>query len=352
MAINLFDKYHKKLDERFKAQSFTQGFTSNDFDFDGTKSIKVPTLDKVGLNDYNRNANGGTDRFGTAKELGDTIQILTMDDDKSATFIIDEGNKVDQFNIKDANRKLKEVWDEEVVPYIDAYRLGKWAAGAAVAVIDSTALTKSTVLEAVLAANTSMNNKRVPKKNRACFMKETVYAKVCLADEIIKLEKLGVPAVSKAVVGRLFGFDLVPVPDDLLPAGVNFICKWKKSSVDPMKLKTLRVQKNPPGVDGDKGELRFYQDAFVLANKADGIYVHAQSGVQATPTGAVANGKLTLTSANATKIYYTDDGSNPKNSQTRKEYSAAFDVASGDHIRAYATKTGSVDSGILEYDVA
>lgn len=352
MAINLADKYSKKLDERFKANSFTQAFTSNDYEFDGVKSVKIYTVNKVGLNNYNRNAAGGTDRFGTAQELGDTFQILTMSQDRSTTFLIDAGNKVDQLNIKDVNRKLKEVWDEEATPEIDAYRLGKWAAGAANAVVNSTALNTSTILSAVQAANTAMNNARVPKQGRACFISETNYAKVCLADEIIKLEKLGVPAVSKAVVGRLFGFDLVPVPDDLLPSGVNFICKWKKASVDPMKLKTLRAHKNPPGVDGDKGELRFYHDAFVLANKADGIYVHAQSGVQATPTGAVANGKLTLTSANATKIYYTDDGSNPKNSQTRKEYSAAFDVASGDHIRAYATKTGSVDSGILEYDVA
>lgn len=352
MAINLAEKYSKKLDERFKANSFTQAWTSNDFDFDGTKSVKIYTVNKVGLNNYNRNANGGTDRFGTAQELGDTVQILTMSQDRSATFLIDAGNRADQLNIKDVNRKLKEIWDEEATPEIDAYRLSKWAAGAQTAVVNSTALAKNTILEAVQAANTAMNNARVPKQNRACFMSETNYAKVCLSDEIIKLEKLGVPAVSKAVVGKLFGFDLVPVPDDLLPAGVNFICKYKKASVDPMKLKTLRAHKNPPGVDGDKGELRFYHDAFVLGNKAEGIYVHAASGVQATPSGSVSSGKLTLTSSGATAIKYTDDGTNPKTSSTAKTYSAAFDVASGDHIRAYATKTGSVDSGILEYDVA
>lgn len=352
MAINLADKYSKKLDERFKANSYTQAYTSNDYEFDGVKSVKIFTLNKVGINDYNRNADGGTDRFGTAKELGDTTQILTMKKDRSSTFLIDAGNRADQLNIKDVNRKLKEVWDEEYTPELDTYRFTQWANGAAFTVVNSTALTKSTILEAVQAARTAMNNARVPKKGRACFMAETEYAKVCLADQIIQLEKLGVTAVSKGVVGVLFGFDLVPVPDDLLPAGVSFICKWKKSSVDPMKLKTLRAHKNPPGVDGDKGEIRVYYDAFVLGNKAAGIYVHATSGVQAVPTGAVASGKLTLTSSGATKIYYTTDGTNPKNSETREEYSAAFDVTSGQHIRAYATKTGSVDSGILEYDVA
>lgn len=352
MAINLATKYSSKLDERFKAQSFTEAWTSKDYDFDGVKSVKIYSTNKVGINDYNRNADGGTDRFGTAKELGDTVQILTMRKDRSGTFLIDKGNRVDQLNVKDVNRKLKEVWDEEIIPEVDAYRFAEWANGAALGVINATALTKSTIIEAIVAANTAMNNARVPKKGRACFITETNYGKIQLADQIIAIEKLGLKAVANGVVGVISGFQLVPVPDDLLPAGVNFICKWKKASVDPMKLKTLRAHKDPPGVDGDKGEFRFYHDAFVLGNKAAGIYVHAASGVQATPTGSVSNGKLTLTSANATKIYYTDDGSNPKSSETRKEYSAAFDVTSGQHIRAYAAKTGSVDSGILEYDVA
>lgn len=354
MAINLAEKYSKKLDERFTAKSFTQAWTSNDFEFDGTKSVKIYTLNKVGLNNYNRNAAGGTDRFGTAQELGDTVQILTMTQDRSATFLIDHGNKIDQLNTKDVNRKLKAVWDEEATPEIDAYRLGKWAAGAETSVVNSTALTGQTVLPAVMAARTAFNNARVPHDGRACFMRESVYALVCLSDEIIKLEKLGVPAVSKAVVGRLFGFDLVPVPDDLLPTGVNFICKWKKASVDPMKIKVLRAHRNPPGVDGDKGELRFYHDAFVLGAKAAGIYVHAASGVQATPTASVSSGALTLTSASATKIVYTLDGSNPKNSSTAAEYNGSSkpSVTSGQHVRAYAIGSGVVDSGILEYDVA
>jgi hypothetical protein len=41
-----------------------------------------------------------------------------------------------------------------------------------------------------------------------------------------------------------------------------------------MKLKTLRVQKNPPGIDGDVGECRFYHDSFVLDSKVNGLYLY------------------------------------------------------------------------------
>lgn len=348
MAINLADKYSKKLDERFTAQSFTEAWTSKDYDFDGTKSIKVYSVNKVGINDYNRNADGGVDRFGTAKELGDTVQILTMKKDRSGTFLIDAGNKADQLNIKDVNRKLKAVWDEEIIPEIDAYRFEQWANGAGLGVVNSTELTESTVIKAIVAANTAMNNARVPKKNRACFISETAYGVVQLSDQIIAVEKLAEKAVANGVVGKISGFLLIPVPDDLLPEGVTFICKWKKSSVDPRKLKVLRAHKNPPGVDGDKGEFRFYHDAFVLGNKANGIYVHAKTGMLAAPTGSVANSKLTLTGASGATIKYTTDGSNPKTSETAQTYSAAIDATSGLEVIAYQEKNGSISSPLFK----
>lgn len=352
MAINLAEKYSKKLDERFTQQSYTDAWTSHDYDFDGTKSVKVYSLDKVGINDYNRNADGGTDRFGTAKELGDTVQILTMRKDRSGTFLIDAGNRADQLNIKDVNRKLKEIWDEEIVPEVDKYRFAQWASGAGLGKLNATALAKNTVLQAIVDANTAMNNAHVPKQGRACFIAESIYALVQMSDQIVGIDKLGEKAIANGVVGKVSGFQLIPVADDYLPAGVNFLCKWKRSSVDPMKLKALRAHKNPPGVDGDKGEFRFYHDAFVLGNKADGIFVHAKTGMLDVPTAAYATGKVTLTCTGATAIKYTVDGTNPKTSSTAQTYSAAFDAATGTEVRAYGEKAGTVSSPILVYSVA
>lgn len=351
MAINLAEKYANKLDERFTQQSYTSAWTSNDYDFDGTKSVKIYSLDKVGIHNYKRDAEGGTDRFGKAMELGDTVQILTMTQDRSGTFLIDAGNRSDQLNIKDVNRKLKAIWDEEVVPEVDKYRFQAWANGAGGGVVKAAALEKNTVLEAIVSANTAMNNRHVPKRNRACFIKESVYALVQMSDQIVGIDKLGEKAIANGVVGRVSGFQLVPVADDDLPAGVNFICKWKGASVDPMKIKALRAHKNPPGVDGDKGEFRFYHDAFVLANKADGIYVHAQSGMLEAPTATYASGKVTLTAPTGAEVKYTTDGSNPKSSETAQGYSDTFQAEAGTVVRAYAAQSGSLNSPILTWTV-
>ncbi len=79
--------------------------------------------------------------------------------------------------------------------------------------------------------------------------------------------------------------DVVAVPDVYMPSGVQFLIKHRDSTADPMKLKTLRVQRNPVGIDGDVGECRFYHDSFVLDSKLDGLYVYTTTGA-ATPTAA------------------------------------------------------------------
>ncbi len=197
-------------------------------------------------------------------ELGDTVQTLTMKQDKAFTFSIDHGNAADQFNIKHCNEQLKSNWDEVCTPAIDMYRMSKWANGAGLGLLNGTALTSGTALKAVVTAGAAMSNKLVPKKNRVLLISESVYIETKLSSEIMGIDSLGEEAIKNGVVGRIDGMDVVPVVDSYLPAGVNFIIKYRDATVDPMKLKTLRVQKNPLGYDADVGECRFYHDSFGL----------------------------------------------------------------------------------------
>ena len=344
-VINLTEKYSKRIDERYKLKSVTDAFAGHDYDWDGSKSIKVYSIDKVGINDYNRGATAN--RFGVAQELGDTVQTMTLTQDKSSTFTIDRGNAVDQMNIKQANKKLKDIWDEEATPEIDVYRLNKWANGAGTVVVNATELTKNTVVEAVIAGGTAMSNKKVSKQGRAIFIGESLFAKLALSDQVLGIDKMGNDSIANGVVAKIGGMSIVPVPDDYLPTGVNFIIKHKGTTADPMKLKTFRVQENPVGIDGDVGELRYYHDAFVLGNKADGIYVHAKAAA-AEPTASPSSNAISLTSSGGT-IYYTTDGSNPKTSDSAKVYSGAINITENTTIKAYAKKAGSLDSGVMVY---
>ena len=346
MALNYTTKYSPLISDRFKLQSFTDKFAGKKFDFDGAQSVIVYTVDPVELNDYNRTS--PTARFGSVAELGDTKQTMTMTQDKSFTFSIDHGTSSDQLNVKHCNEQLKSNWDEVCTPVIDMYRLGIWAAGAGLGKVGA-ALTRDDVVEAVMKASGAMSNAFVPKKNRAIFISESVYIMTKLASEIAGIDTLAEKSVSSGIVGRLDGMDIVAVPDSYMPAGVSFIIKHKDATVDPMKIKTMRVQKNPPGIDGDIGECRFYHDSFVLDSKVTGIYLYTTAGVEA-PAITYSGGKATVTCATSgAAIMYTTDGSNPKTSETAAQYSAAVTLAAGKTIRVFARKAGLVNSAITDY---
>lgn len=225
--------------------------------------------------------------------------------------------------------------------------------GAGLVTAESADLTKANIVEKIMDGTAAMSNKLVPLTNRTLFIRESVYIKVKLATEIVGIDKLGAKSVGNGVVGELDGMKIVRVPDVYFPAGVNFFIKYKNATVDPMKLKTLRVHKNPMGIDGDVAECRFMHDAFVIGTKVNGLYVDvATANVQATPTIAKSSSTWTITSSGATAIKYTTDGTDPKTSSTAQTYSEALSgLASGTVIKAYATKTGALNSGVAEFTV-
>lgn len=276
MAINLGEKYSTKVAERFKLASKTDDACGHDYEFSGVKSIKIYSINTVPTTNYTRS---GTARFGTLNELEDTIQELSMDVDKAFTFSIDAGNAAEQFNIKHANKCLKREWDEVCTPEIDKYRFNAWVTGnglsSGFAVTTSTdgALTKANIVEKIFEGSAQMSDDLVPAVGRTIFIPELTYVKFKLADVVIGGEQLNAEAVRKGYKGTIDGMRVVTVPSGYLPSGVNFMIKYKGSTVDPMKLKNLRVHKNPMGVDGDVVEGRYMYDSFVLDNMAKGIYV-------------------------------------------------------------------------------
>ena len=275
-TINVATLYEKKLEERFAAGSKTNACAGKKYDFVGAKSIEVITADRMEMVDYTRT---GTSRYGTIYELGDTKQTLTMSKDRAFTFSIDAANASDQFNIKQANARLKDHWDGVVTPEVDKYRLNAWATGHGLSsgksiIYNATpaALSSANIVENIFTAAAAMSDELVPNTNRVLFISELDYVKFNLASVVMGGSQLNGKTVANGYKGTIDGMAVVTVPSSYMPQKTGFIIKHKDATVDPIKLKTLRVQKTPLGIDGDVVEGHIYYDSFVLDAKCKGVY--------------------------------------------------------------------------------
>lgn len=271
MAINYATKYAPKVAERFKKASITNRAAGHEYSFVGAKTVVVSSVDVVPLTDFNREA--ASNRFGAVANLGDTKQEMQMTQDKAFAFAIDAGDNSDQAIEKSAGRALRRQIDEVVIPTIDKYRLGKWASGAGTNVKSGSAdsLTKNTILPAIIKTGGEMSNALVPEDGRTLYIPIRNYTLLVQADAIVQLEQPGKAAVIDGSVGTVDRNKVVPVPDGWFPEGVEFLIKYKGSTVDPVKLQNYHIRRDAQGFDGPVVEGRVYFDSFVLEAKKAGV---------------------------------------------------------------------------------
>lgn len=347
MAINLASAFSKKVAEAFKQESLTDSATGKDYSFAGTRTVRIWSVDTVPLVDYTRN---GSNRYGTPVELGDTVQELTMRDEKAWTFTIDKGNQSDQYNIKGATRAAKRETEQVVIPYVDKYRFREWSNNAGIITGLSAAPTKSTIVDMVFDAGAAMSDALVPWSNRTLFITNEYFKLLALSDQFISIEALGKKSVSKGEVGEIDNMMVKRVPSSYFPAGVYFMVKYKGSTVDPVKIQDVKIHQDPPGIGGNLLEGRLYHDAFVLGTKANGLYVAAASAnVTAAPTIEDTSGTVTITKTGTCK--YTTDGSDPRYSATAQVYSTTFPASAGTVVKAVDVGSGKFASPVASYTV-
>jgi N4-gp56 family major capsid protein len=271
MPINYAEKYSDKVDERFKIGAVTTPAVNNDYDFAGVNTVNVYSIPTVAMGDY---ALTGANRYGTPAELQNSVQTLTLARDRSFTFTIDRRSNADTQMVMDAGKALARQIDEEAIPEIDVYRLGKIVAEAAN--VGEAAVTSANAYSVFLDGANALTEGKVPGPGRIAFVSPRFYKAIKLDASFIKSGDLAQEMLLKGQVGQIDGIPLIQIPSSYLPELVDFVITHPSATVAPIKLADYKVHDNPPGLNGWLVEGRFYYDAFVLSNKAASIYVHKE----------------------------------------------------------------------------
>ena len=273
-AINLAKKADPKVAERFKIGSCTEGLFSNDYNWTGVRTVQVRSIDNLPLNDYNAQLATGASRFGDLTEVGDSVQELQVSEDKSFNGVIDKSNNNSVMQTKAASRILKRETDEVVIPYVDKFRLSKMAQSAGIGYfLGATALSSSNIVEKIMLANAVMSNNKVPDTGRVLYMGYTLAVSLKLASQVVGIDTLGEKAIVNGAMGKIDKCQVRLVPDDYMPAGVNFMIIKTGVALAPKKIETYRVLNNVHIVDGAIVQGRLMHDCFVLAAKNAGVLV-------------------------------------------------------------------------------
>ena len=342
MAIHVSEKTLSKIDQVYTHSSYFANKTAGNLKFVDVGIINIFSPVTVPLNNYQMS---GANRYGVPQDMQNEVQSFVLSQDKSFSLVLDKRNQKQVSGTFGAGARLRQQVDEQVIPTQDKHVAAQWIKDAG-HVVGVSAPTKSTILELLSDAGVAMDNDLIPAETRYCAIGASLYGKLRLADAVVALEGTGNKAVKKGVMGEAMGFQMVKVPDSYLPANTYFFC-WHPNSVEnPHQITDTQIHQDPPGISGDLLEGRFLYDAFVHGKKSGGVYAAvASASKQAAPTITISSGTATITSANATAIKATVDGSDPRYSKTAVtiQTGGTVTVPSGATVKAVAYGTFTSD---------
>lgn len=293
-VINLVTKFSPLVDEKFTNDSKTSLVVNKDYDFIGTRSIKIFTVGTAPMNDYGRpvtvDANGNpivsredtestnmVSRYGAINDLSTEIQEVSMEKDRSFTFAIDKMDEDETLGALNAGSALARQLREVVIPEVDKYTYAKMAANAGHTETES--ITSSNAYTAILTGTEYFDEKYVPAEGRVLVCTPVFYTKLKQDTKAVLETEIGQDMRIKGVIANMDGVVVQKVPSNFLPAGLNFILAHKVATTQAIKLAEYKINTDPQGISGALVEGRIYYTAFVRNNKKDAIYVSATSAL-------------------------------------------------------------------------
>lgn len=273
-SIELATKYQPFVDELFSTESRRDILTTDHFTWENAHTVKVYRITTANMNDYGRAGPepGVWSRYGPIESLDATTQSMTLRKDRSFTFAIDTLDADETVMQLEGASALARQLREVTVPEVDRHVYAEIAAHAGQG--ETAALTPANIYDAIIAATNALDDEEVPEVGRFLLVTPATFALMKKADPIIMHTEIGQDMRLRGVIAILDGMNVVRVPANRLPNNFGFIAGHPVATVAPVKLASYRIHTNPPGISGDLVEGRINYDAFVLENKAVGLYFH------------------------------------------------------------------------------
>ena len=279
MSIALAKKYAPYTDDLFKAESKISLLTNQDFDWTGARSVLVWKVGTVALTDYSRSRGSDYDeseatlsRYGKIIDLDAQTEEMLLSNDKSFIFNIDRLDEDETAGQVAAASALARELREQVVPFVDTYTYNVMVTKAGTKAT-AAALTKENVYDSILEGSEALDDEEVPDTDRVMVVPPSTYTLLKQAD-LFDSTEVGAEMRLKGVVGILDGMTVVKVPKVRLPQNFGFMIAHPSATVAPVKLEDYGTHPDTALSSGTIVTGRICFDAFVLDNKAKGIYYH------------------------------------------------------------------------------
>jgi hypothetical protein len=290
-SIALATKFQPILDEIYKVSSLTARMDAQTkpVNFAGANVVNVFKTNPIGLGTYSR-----VTGYPSGQVVG-AWETLTLATERGRDFVIDRMDDEETLGMA-FGTLASEFIRTEVAPELDAYRFSKYASTAS---INGTAadLDATSIVAAIDTAKLELDKDEVPSEGRILYISDQ-----CLNWLEGKVSRFlgNENSVDKRVM-RYSGMDVVMVPQtrfyssvDLnagsdVDAGgysktsgakdINFMMIHPSAVLQVVKHAALKVftPDENQTTDGWKVQYRIYHDAFVYANKLDGVYLHKKS---------------------------------------------------------------------------
>ena len=259
--------------------------------FAGANVVQIFKTDPIGLGTYNRVSGY------PAGQITGAWETLTLATERGRSFVIDRMDDEETLGMA-FGTLASEFIRTEVAPELDAYRFSKYASTASINAATPATLTADTIIGAIDAAKLELDKDEVPAEGRILYISDT-----CLSYLEGKVSRFlgNENAVDKRVT-KYSGMEVIMVPQTRFYKGItlddgatvnaggysktastgkdiNFMIIHPTAVLQVAKHDSLKVftPEQNQTTDGWLMQYRLYHDAFVYANKLNGIYLHCKA---------------------------------------------------------------------------